>query len=224
MKTSEHYAGARGEHYAAQKQSDPLNPGYAIDFTYFRPYLKGTDVVLDFGCGNGGILRLIAQMVQQAEGLEVNAASASIARAQQLTVFSSFDALLHEPRYDVIVSNHVLEHVRDVCSTLEKLRAHLKPGGRLVVKLPIDDAHTAYQRDWSRNDSDHHLQTWTPRLFANVLFESGFEVKECRVITSAWHPRLFPLMKIGLGPFAFWMLALIKRRRQLFAVAINPFS
>jgi len=90
--------------------------------------------------------------------------------------------------------------------------------------LPIDDAHTAYQRDWSRNDSDHHLQTWTPRLFANVLFESGFEVKECRVITSAWHPRLFPLMKIGLGPFAFWMLALIKRRRQLFAVAINPFS
>jgi len=224
VKTSEHYAGARGEHYAAQKQSDPLNPGYAIDFTYFRPYLKGTDVVLDFGCGNGGILRLIAQMVQQAEGLEVNAASASIARAQQLTVFSSFDALLHEPRYDVIVSNHVLEHVRDVCSTLEKLRAHLKPGGRLVVKLPIDDPHTAYQRDWSRNDSDHHLQTWTPRLFANVLFESGFEVKECRVITSAWHPRLFPLMKIGLGPFAFWMLALIKRRRQLFAVAINPFS
>ena len=224
MKTSEHYAGARGEHYAAQKQSDPLNPGYAIDFTYFRPYLKGTDVVLDFGCGNGGILRLIAQMVQQAEGLEVNPASASIARVQQLTVFSSFDALAHEPRYDVIVSNHVLEHVRDVCSTLEKLRAHLKPGGRLVVKLPIDDPHTAYQRDWSRNDSDHHLQTWTPRLFANVLFESGFEVKECRVITSAWHPRLFPLMKIGLGPFAFWMLALIKRRRQLFAVATNPFS
>jgi predicted SAM-dependent methyltransferase len=139
-------------------------------------------------------------------------------------VFSSFDALVHEPRYDVIVSNHVLEHVRDVCSTLEKLRAHLKPGGRLVVKLPIDDAHTAYQRDWSRDDSDHHLQTWTPRLFANVLFESGFEVNECRVITSAWHPRLFPLMKIGLGPLAFWMLALIKRRRQLFAVATNPFS
>lgn len=224
MKTSKHYAGARGEQYAAQKQNDPLNPGYAIDFAYFRPYLKETDVVLDFGCGNGGILRLIAPMVRHAEGLEVNPASTSMARAQQLTVFSSFEALAREPRYDVIVSNHVLEHVRDACSTLEKLRAHLKPGGRLVVKLPVDDARAAYQRDWSREDSDHHLQTWTPRLFANVLFESGFEVNECRVITSAWHPRLFPLMKIGLGRFAFWMLALIKRRRQLFAVATNPFS
>jgi SAM-dependent methyltransferase len=201
-----------------------LNPGYAIDFAYFRPYLKGTDVVLDFGCGNGGILRLIEQMVEHAEGLEVNPASASIARLQKLTVFSSLDALAHEPRYDVIVSNHVLEHVRDTCSTLEELRAHLKPGGRLVVKLPIDDARAPYQREWSRDDSDHHLQTWTPRLFANVLFESGFEVNECRVIASAWHPRLFPLMKIGLGPFAFWMFAVIKRRRQLFAVATNPFS
>jgi 2-polyprenyl-3-methyl-5-hydroxy-6-metoxy-1,4-benzoquinol methylase len=224
VKTSQHYAGPPGEQYAAQKQSDPLNPGYAIDFAYFRPYLKRTDIVLDFGCGNGGILRLIAQVVQQAEGLEVNPASAAMARVQQLTVFSSFDALVREPRYDIIVSNHVLEHVCDVCSTLERLRAHLKPGGRLVMKLPIDDARTKYQRGWSRNDSDHHLQTWTPRLFANVLFESGFEVNECRVVTSAWHPRLFPLMKIGLGRFAFWMFALIKRRRQLFAVATNPFS
>jgi 2-polyprenyl-3-methyl-5-hydroxy-6-metoxy-1,4-benzoquinol methylase len=224
VKTSQHYAGPRGEQYAAHRQSDPLNPGYAIDFAYFRPYLKGTDVVLDFGCGNGGILRLIEQMVEHAEGLEVNPASASIARLQNLTVFSSLDALAHEPRYNVIVSNHVLEHVRDACSTLEELRAHLKPGGRLVVKLPIDDARAPYQREWSRDDPDHHLQTWTPRLFANALFESGFEVNECRVIASAWHPRLFPLTKIGLGRFAFWMFALVKRRRQLFAVATNPFS
>jgi 2-polyprenyl-3-methyl-5-hydroxy-6-metoxy-1,4-benzoquinol methylase len=222
MKISEHYAGARGENYTAQKQSDPLETGYVIDFEYFRPYLKGTDTLLDFGCGNGGILRLAAEAVARADGVEVNPASASIARAQNLTVFSSLAELPEERQYDVIISNHVLEHVRDVCTTLEQLRAHLKPGGRLVVKLPVDDALAGYQRKWSRDDSDHHLQTWTPRLFANVLFESGYEVNECRVITSAWHPKLFPLMRIGLGAFAFRMLAFIKRRRQLFAVAINP--
>jgi 2-polyprenyl-3-methyl-5-hydroxy-6-metoxy-1,4-benzoquinol methylase len=222
MKVSEHYAGERGEHYTALKQSDPSGPGYAVDFAYLRPYLKPTDTALDFGCGNGGILRLIAQSVQRAEGLEVNPASAAVARAENLTVFPSLDALPREPRYDVITSNHVLEHVRDVCATLEELRARLKPGGRLVVKLPIDDANAAYQRQWTRDDSDHHLQTWSPRLFANVLFESGFEVQECRVITSAWHPKLFRFARLGLTPLLFWLLAVVRRRRQLFAVAVNP--
>jgi 2-polyprenyl-3-methyl-5-hydroxy-6-metoxy-1,4-benzoquinol methylase len=222
VKISDHYIGSRGKDYSAQKQSDPFGAGYAIDFAYFCPYLEGTDALLDFGCGNGGILRLAAKAVARAEGLEVNPTSASIARAQNLTIFSSLAELPEDRQYDVIISNQVLEHVRDVCATLEELRLHLKPDGCLIVKLPIDDAQAGYQRKWTRDDSDHHLQTWTPRLLANVLFESGYEVSECRVITSAWHSKLFPLMKIGLGAFAFRMLAFIKRRRQLFAVAINP--
>lgn len=221
MKVSTHYFGARGEAYAAQKQYDPFNIGHAIDFEYFRPYLKGPDVVLDFGCGNGGILRLVAKRVRHADGLEVNLASATIARQQGFNVFSLIEEV-PKRTYDVIVSNHVLEHVRDVCGTLEQLRECLKPGGRIVVKLPIDDARTSYQRTWTPNDSDHHIQTWTPRLFGNVLFESGYQVDECRIITSAWHPKLFWLTRLGLGKFAFWLLAVAKRRRQLFAVAHCP--
>lgn len=219
MKVSRHYEGRRGRAYVDEKQSDAFGHGYSIDFQYFRPYLRSSDAVLDFGCGNGGILRLVAKSVARADGLEVNSAAAEIARRQDLKVLSSLTELPLEPTYDVIISNHVLEHVRDVCGTLERLRESLKPAGIIVLKVPIDDARAEYQRQWTRNDSDHHLQTWSPRLFANLLFESGFEVKECRVITSAWHPKLFSLAKIGLGPFLFWLLAVIKRRRQLFAVA-----
>ncbi|MEQ1850964.1 MAG: class I SAM-dependent methyltransferase [Chthoniobacteraceae bacterium] len=222
MKISDHYSGERGEHYSALKQSDPLGPGYAVDFTYFLPYLKPSDVLLDFGCGNGGVLRLAAKAVARAEGVEVNPASAQMARGFGLTVHPSAEALPTAPVYDVIMSNHVLEHVRDVCATLERLRQCLKPGGRIVIKLPIDDARTAYQRQWTRDDSDHHLQTWTPRLFANVLFEAGYEVSECRVITSAWHPKLLRFVQWGIAPFLFWLLAVVRSRRQLFAVAVNP--
>jgi len=71
---------------------------------------------------------------------------------------------------------------------------------------------------------DYHLQTWSPRLFANNLIESGYEVQSVRIIRSAWHPRLFPLMKFGLCPAAFWLLAVIKHRYQLLAVARVPKS
>ena len=149
MKVSEHYRGQRGEQYSALKQSDPSHPGYAVDFAYFRPYLKDSDTILDFGCGNGGILRLAVPLVTRADGLEVNPASRKSSLNEEFMVYASLDDLPLRPTYDVIMSNHVLEHVRDVCGTLERLRRSLKPGGRIVLKLPIDDARAAYQRAWT---------------------------------------------------------------------------
>ena len=218
-KISKHYAGNAGEEYSRRIQSDSNLHGYAINARYFVPYLKPTDRILDFGCGNGGMLSLLKKEVACAEGLEVNPASAALARAHGLTVYGGVDELPQGPTYNVIVTNHVLEHIRDVCGTLEALRSRIVPGGLLVAKLPIDHISDAHQRGWSEDDIDHHLQTWTPRLFANVLFESGFVVKECRILTAAWHPKLFPLEKLGLGSLAYWLLAQFKHRHQVFAVA-----
>jgi len=69
---------------------------------------------------------------------------------------------------------------------------------------------------------DHHLQTWTPKLLGNALYEAGYEVENIRVVTSAWHRWLFPLTRLGIGSPVFWALAALKRRRQLFAIARVP--
>jgi hypothetical protein len=50
------------------------------------------------------------------------------------------------------------------------------------------------------------------------MYESGFEVQDIRIVTSAWHPKLFPLARVGLGPIAFWALSMAKKRRQLFVI------
>ena len=220
---SQHYQGRKGSEYV-HHLADAMSPGYALNFRYFRPYLNRSQLCLDFGCGNGGMLRLVREHVARADGLEVNPAAAAIAveAAGGGTIYHSIDELPPGPTYDVVVSNSVLEHVRDVCGTLEVLRTHIKPGGLLIAKVPFDDANARYQRRWSRDDVDHHLHTWTPRLFANLLYECGYEVQECRMSTSAWHPRLFWLMKYGLGPLAFWALSVVKRRRVLLGVATVP--
>src|SRR5688500_12553197 len=137
MKLSDIYDGSKGLEYTVLKQGDPFGRGYQIDFEYFLPYLTQRDFVLDFGCGNGGILRLIGQHVARADGLEVNLASAAIARDSNAKIYSCLDELPSSPIYDAITSNHVLEHARDVCATLERLRRCLKPYGRVVIKLPI---------------------------------------------------------------------------------------
>lgn len=219
---SDHYRDISGSHYFEHHQSDSQNLGYEFDAAYFKPYLKPTDIVLDFGCGNGGIMLLLKEEVKQIDGLEVNPAAIERVRSLGLTVFSSLSELPEEPVYDVVLSNHVLEHVRDVSTTLERVRKSMKPGGSLLLKLPLEDWRSRDQQKWSKDDIDHHLQTWTPKLAANVLYESGFEVENAKVITSAWHPKLFSLNKIGLAKVAFWALAVLKKRRQLFVVGRVP--
>ena len=199
-----------------------MHMGYWLNLEYFRPYLKKTDVVLDFGCGNGGMLRLLGEVVAEVEGLEVNPHAAAVARGFGQKVYGGIDELPQTPRYDAVVSNHVLEHVRDVPGTLERVRRCVRPNGLLLLKLPLEDWRSADSRHWSASDVDHHLQTWTPRLIGNVLYEAGYEVEEARVVTSAWDPRLFPLVKVGLGKLAFWALAVWKKRRQLFVVGRVP--
>ena len=216
---SSHYLGEAGRRYAAHHQSSTDHAGFALNLAYFEPYLAPSDVVLDFGCGNGGMLRLLRERVARADGLEVNPTAAEVAEATGSMIYRRLSDLPDRPTYDAVVSNHVLEHVRDPSSTLERLRECIKPGGLFVTKLPLDDFREGLQRTWAKDDINHHLHTWTPRLFANTLYEAGYEVRECRIITSAWHPKLFPLIKLGLAPFAFRALATIKKRRQLFAVA-----
>lgn len=218
LQVSDRYKGSAGAHYVDVRQKDHSHIGYALDFAYFKPFIKPTDLVLDFGCGNGGMSRLMAPYVRRVEGVEVNPSAAEIARSWGLTVYSSLDALADAPLYDVVVSNHVLEHIRDVPSTLEHLRMRIKKNGLILIKLPMEDWRSADSRRWSRDDIDHHLQTWTPKLIANVMYESGFEVHDIRIITSAWHPKLFLLARLGVGSIACWALAVAKKRRQLFVI------
>ncbi len=219
---SSHYTGDAGKEYVKMRQGSPMWPGYGINLEAFKPYLNKSQVALDFGCGNGGMLRLLPPLVAKVDGLEVNPAAREIALQFGQRVFSAINELPTTPTYDVVVSNHVLEHVPDVCATLSRVRQSMKPGAKIVIKLPLDDWRAAHQRTWGRGDTDYHIQTWTPRLFANVLYETGFDVNECRVMTYAWHPKLFWSINLGISPLVFWAFAAWKNRRQLFAVGTNP--
>lgn len=121
--------------------------------------------------------------------------------------------------YDVIVSNHVLEHIPNVVDTLKLLRKHLVPGGKFVTVLPIDDFRDPANSKWSSENLDHHLHTWTPLLFGNTLIEAGFQPIQTRIITHAWTGKLFFLGDGWLQDIACYFVAVLKKRRQLLAVA-----
>ena len=215
---SKRYKNEKGKEYAKKKHQDGYHVGYELNFEYFDPYIKEKSRVLDFGCGNGGMLNIIKEKSDIAHGVEVNRHSAKIAKSNGMKVYESISDLPDENEYDIVVSNHVLEHVRNPAGTIESLKNHLISGGLLCLKIPMKDWRASNQKKWKEGDIDHHLHTWTPKLIGNTLLEAGYSVEEVNIVTSAWNKKLFPLIGTGMEKIAFWALAVLKKRRQLFVV------
>jgi len=216
-----HYRGDKGEEYSIGIKQDVLNHfGFQLQKKPFMPYLNMDMNVLDFGCGNGSLAKAIEPYVASIEGVEVNEFTRNMAiKEQNLKVHESLESLPDINKYNAIISNHVLEHIPNVISTLRILHKHLKPGGLFITILPIDDFRSKTNRNWRPGDPDHHLHTWTPLLFGNALSEAGYTPVKLKVMTSAWTPRLFFLGDGLAQNIAGYLLSAYLKRRQLFAVA-----
>ncbi|QQQ76462.1 methyltransferase domain-containing protein [Saccharothrix sp. 6-C] len=93
--------------------------------------------VVDLGCGTGSLTALLAEAGHHACGLDLSERMLAVARAKAPGVdFRRGDAA--DPPYppgsfDVVLARHVLWALPDPAAALDRWRALLKPGGRLVL-------------------------------------------------------------------------------------------
>jgi SAM-dependent methyltransferase len=213
---SKRYESSAGEEYFAYQNRWGSLSGKLNTWKFAR-FIKPSDCVLDFGCGGGWLLREL--QAKKKYGVEPNPAARACCENLGIIAFPSVGELPSDLLFDVIVSHHALEHVPYPIEALKELRTRLKPDGRLVVVLPIDDWRV--QRDFTGQDINHHLHTWTPRLFANTLREAGFRTEQARVLTDAWPPRVEFLSRLPAPLFKTisFVWSALRRRRQLWVVA-----
>lgn len=215
------YAGEKGEAYFKGRGQDNLmHLGYRLQARFYRPHLTKDMTVLDFGCGNGSMAALLREDVAEVDGLEVNDMPRALARDSfDLTVYDGLDSIPEDRKYDAIVSNHVFEHIPHPIAMLRDLHKILKPSGKVIIMVPVEDFRTARNADWRSPDVNQHLHTWTPLQFAHTLREAGFEPQEVRTITSAWTHKAFFLGDGALQGLFMNLFSRLKKRRQLLAVA-----
>lgn len=210
-----HYRGAAASDYLAYQRAIGAR-GAELNRWKFEPHVKPSDTVVDFGCGTGGLLERLDAAVKV--GVEVSEPAREEARLRGIEVVASTSEL-PDGHADVVISNHALEHTLSPLHELRGLRRVLKPSGKLVLWLPIDDWR-AQRR--ATADPNHHLYTWTPLLLANLLDEAGFQVLETRVVAHAWPPATARLARLPRPAFdalaRVW--AVLRRRRQVMAVAV----
>jgi predicted SAM-dependent methyltransferase len=92
--------------------------------------------------------------------------------------------------FDVVICNHVLEHVDDDRRALDEIRRVLRPDGRAILMSPIDDACSSTIEDPSVNTPEQrhrvygqhdHLRRYG-RDFGERVAEQGFNVDTIRYV------------------------------------------
>jgi len=225
---AQHYTGKAGVDYFHGRFGEISEFGRKFQSLYFLPYCDTEKRILDFGCGDGTILRELP--AKSRIGVELNPVCQEYIRKKNSTtspIIQLFDNLSFIPdsSVDIAISNHSLEHILEPYQILVELKRVLAPGGRLVLVIPFDDWRSKSHARYSYSDKDHHLYTWSPLNIANLTSEAGFEVLESYANTQAWSPKLFWVGRVfGLGLFrqACKYLAILKNRREVVCVARKP--
>lgn len=112
--------------------------------------------VLEVGCGFGYGLILWSSLIDSVDGVEINDQQFDKARKLQerlgiesaninLHVGKSEDlSILQDKKFDLIVTQYVLEHVDDIPQSLNEMKKYLNPNGHIVHILP----GTVDRLDW----------------------------------------------------------------------------
>lgn len=143
--------------------------------------------VLDYGCGSGYFGAKCSEQGCRVVCVDFNPEMVEIAKqCYGLTAFvkTSDELLEEESRFDVVILNHVLEHLNDPLGLLKKMRSLLNANGIIFISLPnrefirerrgmvaglLPDGHYP----------PHHVTFWSSGSLSAALTAAGFENMEC---------------------------------------------
>jgi 2-polyprenyl-3-methyl-5-hydroxy-6-metoxy-1,4-benzoquinol methylase len=202
---------------SAAPATTPKPPGYYSlgrqDLLDLLPRPVGR--VLDIGCGEGGVGRILRDEGADAIwGIEIvpDAAARASQVYDRVVIGSAEDALTNgevEGRFDTIICYDVLEHLADPQLVLALLRERAAPEARLHVSVPnarylglafdLVVRGTFGYADWGHRDNTH-LRWFTRRDLEAAVRHAGWQVRSSR--PNPFHGRDEPFNRATRGRLA----------------------
>jgi 2-polyprenyl-3-methyl-5-hydroxy-6-metoxy-1,4-benzoquinol methylase len=195
-----------------------LNKGARLAYTaaYFAKDLKlpADAAILDYGCGEGSLFAALrrADFVGAFYGVELNAGFGKFASHYGSATVTN--AIPTNVRVDLVIVNHVLEHLADPIGTLAQLGRLLTPQGRLYIDVPDVEAYAGIQ--------DLHLAHifhFSERTLRCLVMQAGFVVELVERHAPPSHPRSVRLVAhLGAAPASDTVTSQESERRAWAAV------
>jgi len=147
--------------------------------------IKGARALLDFGCGQGELLRRVKDRFDRVAGVDVSEKALELTRnnlkdspkAELYRYESSMPSM--DGGFDWVTCLDVLEHLEDPERVLRELFSLTATGGRLIVTVPnwYDIIKVRVLRT-----NPFHLHAHTPWGWAAMLERAGFRMTDIRAV------------------------------------------
>ncbi|MBU3911586.1 MAG: class I SAM-dependent methyltransferase [Candidatus Omnitrophica bacterium] len=138
--------------------------------------------LLDIGCAVGFMLEEARTMGFEAKGIELNEKARQIASSKgfEVTGWHIGDPAYKKSAFDVILLNHVLEHISEPNGFMKDISNILKDTGILVIGVPNHASLVVrlYRNRWYGWGIPEHIWHFDRKSLAYLLSRNGFRIKE----------------------------------------------
>ena len=182
---------------------DNSDPQFNIALEMLKRYtFKGTESVLDIGCGNGRVTATIANQVPNGHVIGLDSSQAMITFASQSYMAIPNVSFIHgnasdfsfTEKSDLITSFSALHWVPDQEKVLAHCSQQLKKGGTLLISMsrpireqPLIDAldivcaHQEWSHYFASFEEGPYMAFATLPEYEQLLKDCGFDVIECKL-------------------------------------------
>ena len=163
-------------------QPGPLKTSNVFDTLYrwrmapivsaIRRHTTDDRKILDWGCGDGSLIRLLRNFGLHCFGIDAYLKNLNDPQVSATTIEK---AEFPAEYFDIITCFHVLEHLADPLNSVKHAMTLLKTGGLIIIEVPNLDSvgFQIFKRRWQPLEIPTHLNHFTPVTLQKVLETAG---------------------------------------------------
>lgn len=137
--------------------------------------IESSDKILDIGCGNGQLITALATIYRSKQFTGVDPyINRSIEKLSNCFLLKQTLFTLND-KFDLIMMNHSFEHMSNSKNVLNHLSEILKPGGTIIIRIPVCDnfIYSKFQENWVQLDAPRHEVIFSENSLIRLLSETN---------------------------------------------------